>query len=280
MKMTKVSEIMKINKINLGKRLKEKRLQKGMTLEEVAKYVGAYSRATVGNWERGKTIPKQYFLEKFSKLFNVSIDWIKYGEFKEFLYKTVTDEVLKGSELTDSAINFYERNYDYSKEIDKHKDFEDDDNQLIYKGYSSDYCALASTICDEFLFGYTSNLEKYITDDKNNYYSEYEDFMEEMGYNSNLIIFNTIDLFKKNLQPLEDAFILEEDNKIDRETMQVLGMDKNTIDQMYPKLSKRDIFCVELPNILRIKNKLLEYQKNNTDLDDNITDEILKLLNN
>lgn len=269
-----------INKKEVGLRLKQLRTEKGMTMKEVADKVGASVYSVVGNWEYGKTLPRPHFLKSYADYFNVPIDWIKYGEFKGFLYKTVTDEVLKGSELTDSAINFFERNYDYSKEINKHKDFEDDDNQLIYKGYSANYCALASTICDEFLFGYTSNLEKYITDDKNNYYSEYEDFMKEMGYNSNLIIFNTIDLFKKNLQPLEDAFILEEDNKIDKETMQVLGMDKNTIDQMCPKLSKRDIFCVELPNILRIKNKLLEYQKNNTDLNDSITDEILKLLNN
>lgn len=264
----------------IGNRLKKLRNDKNLSMGELAEKLQLSTKGAVSRWERDIVTPRDKTLKAYADYFNVSIDWIKYGEFKEFLYKTVTDEALKGSELTDSTINFYERNYDYSKEIDKHKDFEDDDNQLIYKGYSADYCALASTICDEFLFGYTSNLEKYITDDKNNYYSEYEDFMKEMGYNSNLIIFNTIDLFKKNLQPLEDAFILEEDNKIDRETMQVLGMDKNTIDQMYPKLSKRDIFCVELPNILRIKNKLLEYQKNNTDLDDSVTDEILKLLNN
>lgn len=84
---------MEIDKQSVGQRLKYKRQEKGMTLEQVAQYVGAYSRATVGNWEKGKTLPKYHFLEKFSVLFGVSIDWIKYGELTDYIYNILDREM-------------------------------------------------------------------------------------------------------------------------------------------------------------------------------------------
>ena len=58
------------NKI-FGERLKLLRVKKGFTLEDVAKNIGV-SKATVSQWERGKTIPRDERLLPLSLLFEIS----------------------------------------------------------------------------------------------------------------------------------------------------------------------------------------------------------------
>lgn len=263
----------------IGTRLKQLRINKNLSMGELAQKMGLSSKGAISRWESDKVIPRASALKAYADYFGVSIDWLKYGDFSQYLYNTVINEVLKGSELTDSAVEFYEYNYDYPKEIDKEKDFEEDEDITALKnGYSYDYCDFARDICDVFLFGYSSNkIDDYI-DEKNSFYVEYEEYMEQIGYNGELIIYNTVDLFKKNLKPLEDAYNIKEDNKIDRESMKNIGLDDNIIDKIYPLIDRRELYNISYPNILKIQNELLRYQKNHTDLDDSITNAILKLL--
>lgn len=267
------------NKDKIGARLRYLREKSGFSMVQMADILNVSSNAVINNWEKGNKNISIKYMKKYADYFNVSIDWLKYGDFSQYLYNTVINEVLKGSELTDSAVEFYEYNYDYPKEIDKEKDFEEDDDITALKnGYSYDYCDLARDICDVFLFGYSSNkIDDYI-DEKNSFYVEYEEYMEQIGYNGELIIYNTVDLFKKNLKPLEDAYNIKEDNKIDRESMKNIGLDDNIIDKIYPLIDRRELYNISYPNILKIQNELLRYQKNHTDLDDGITNAILKLL--
>lgn len=62
----------------LNERLKNLRLAKGMTLQQVADVFGI-SRASVGSWESGTNQPDPRKLEKLSELFDTSIEYLITG---------------------------------------------------------------------------------------------------------------------------------------------------------------------------------------------------------
>ena len=51
---------------------KQKREQKGLTQEEVARHLGYTSKQIVSNWERGLCTPPLAALSRLSKLLNIS----------------------------------------------------------------------------------------------------------------------------------------------------------------------------------------------------------------
>lgn len=59
--------------INL--RIKEARLKKGFSQEELGKKMGGKSKAAVSKWENGENVPKD--LDLLSKALGVSIDWLR-----------------------------------------------------------------------------------------------------------------------------------------------------------------------------------------------------------
>lgn len=73
-----------MNKIKMGKFLKQLRNDKGMTMNDLIselnkEYLGVTIK-TVADWESGKTIPEIEKLQLFSNLFSVSLDEILNGE--------------------------------------------------------------------------------------------------------------------------------------------------------------------------------------------------------
>lgn len=56
-------------------RLKELRLKKGLTQQEIADLVHV-NRVTYTNWEKGKREPSFENLVKLADLFEVSLDWL------------------------------------------------------------------------------------------------------------------------------------------------------------------------------------------------------------
>lgn len=56
-------------------RLKELRLQHGLTQKELVELLGA-KRNTYSDWENGKCKPNYEKLEKLADLFDVSLDWL------------------------------------------------------------------------------------------------------------------------------------------------------------------------------------------------------------
>ena len=59
--------------INIAGTIIKKRREKGMTQEELAKYIGV-SKASVSKWETGQSYPDITFLPQLATLFNISID--------------------------------------------------------------------------------------------------------------------------------------------------------------------------------------------------------------
>ena len=57
------------------KRLKELRLQHGLTQKELAEQIGI-KRNTYSDWENGESKPNYEGLEKIADFFNVSLDWL------------------------------------------------------------------------------------------------------------------------------------------------------------------------------------------------------------
>lgn len=64
-------------------RLKELRLQKGVTQQEVARAIGC-SANNYARYERGEREPDCATLKLLSKFFDVSIDYILYNDWERF----------------------------------------------------------------------------------------------------------------------------------------------------------------------------------------------------
>lgn len=62
-----------MNDLNIGKKIVNKRREKGLTQDQVAKYIGV-SKASVSKWETGQSYPDITFLPQLAAYFNVSID--------------------------------------------------------------------------------------------------------------------------------------------------------------------------------------------------------------
>ncbi|MHC5230090.1 helix-turn-helix domain-containing protein [Enterococcus sp. LJL99] len=83
---------MNIDLIASGHRIKSIRKQHSYTMMGFAGLLGISSASTINNWEKGNNLPKPERLEKIALLGNTTVEWIKYGEFKEYviqLLKTV-----------------------------------------------------------------------------------------------------------------------------------------------------------------------------------------------
>lgn len=257
-------------KKEIAKRLKKLRLEKGLTMEKTAKQVGAYGSSVVSNWEKGKTTPKPQFMKAYADAFQVPIEWIKYGDFDQYLYNVITNEGLLDPDFTKSAIDFFKRNYIVlDEDLDEYTDV-----------FGFDDYKLAHDICDFFLFGYSfPNICDFVHDGKGEYSAEYEKIMKEIGYNDEVIIFATIDLFKKDLKPLEKMFILQDDIEMDRKQLLQLGLDEKSVNEIYPTVDMKGYYNISCPNILKVENALLKYKKDKKDIPTSITDAIIKLLN-
>lgn len=59
--------------------LKERRIQAGMTQEQVAKLVDV-DQAAVSHWERGKWLPLPKYQKKLAKLFRCTVDELIGGD--------------------------------------------------------------------------------------------------------------------------------------------------------------------------------------------------------
>ncbi len=65
--------------MDLGQRLRQARLEAGMTQEELGKQLGV-SRQTLSNWENGRSLPDVGSAVKLGKLYNISLDKLLSGQ--------------------------------------------------------------------------------------------------------------------------------------------------------------------------------------------------------
>lgn len=78
---------MEINLKEVGKRIKLIREKHGYTMADLGKLVDTNSASTINNWEKGNNLPNKKRLEKIALLGNTTENWIKYGEFSDYVSK-------------------------------------------------------------------------------------------------------------------------------------------------------------------------------------------------
>ncbi len=84
---------MKINKKDVGNRIKELRNQKNISMSTLAKEIKVASKSTVNSWERGQSVPKQSTLTKLASFFNVDINFLKYGTLKKYVISLLKEDL-------------------------------------------------------------------------------------------------------------------------------------------------------------------------------------------
>lgn len=85
------------DKIAIGQRIKQIRLDKGMTLEEFGKLFGA-SKGNVGMWEKGSSLPNPERLKAIAKIGDMTVEELLYGNQDEqalYLFNSIWDEVMQ-----------------------------------------------------------------------------------------------------------------------------------------------------------------------------------------
>lgn len=98
-------------KNNLGKKLKQLRLQNNLLQKQVADYLKIV-KSTYSQYETGKSRPDYETLKKIARLYNVSLDELLDHEIisekeEEFLYHKL--KRLTKVEINDKAIIFYDQ---------------------------------------------------------------------------------------------------------------------------------------------------------------------------
>ena len=94
-----------INKIEVGQRIKNIRLSKGMTLEEFGKIFNA-TKGNVLKWEKGQSLPNPERLKTIAKIADISVNTLLYGTFEERLATILTKTMEENDEY---------KNLDYGK---------------------------------------------------------------------------------------------------------------------------------------------------------------------
>lgn len=112
---------MNIDLIASGYRIKSIRNQHSYTMMGFAKLLGISSASTINNWEKGNNLPKPERLEKIALLGNTTVEWIKYGEFKEYVIQllgTINHEnSLNEEELRELIVNLKKKNLTYNNDL-------------------------------------------------------------------------------------------------------------------------------------------------------------------
>lgn len=86
---------MEIDLKEAGNRIRKIRTQHNYSMALFSNLVGNSSASTVNNWEKGNNLPKKERLEKIAILGNTTADWIRYGEFIEYVKKLLTEANLQ-----------------------------------------------------------------------------------------------------------------------------------------------------------------------------------------
>lgn len=135
-----------IDKIALGNRIRNIRLDKGMNLKEFGSFFNA-ENSIVYNWEIGKTKPNAERMKMISKIGGVSVNELIYGDVEEFiivnaneiakLSKFYIDKVIELNKLILIAEDFF-CNYIEDNEVNKKYNLNNTDEILRDMGYILD----------------------------------------------------------------------------------------------------------------------------------------------
>lgn len=93
---------MKPSNIDVGRRIKNYRKGKGLTMVELGKLIDA-PQSAISNWEQGDNLPNPERILKLSKVFNVPVNEILYGPQNEYITRLLREAILKNHHIELSA---------------------------------------------------------------------------------------------------------------------------------------------------------------------------------
>lgn len=93
---------MKPSNIDVGRRIKNYRKGKGLTMVELGKLIDA-PQSAISNWEQGDNLPNPERILKLSKVFNVPVNEILYGPQNEYITRLLREAILKNDHIELSA---------------------------------------------------------------------------------------------------------------------------------------------------------------------------------
>lgn len=104
--------------MSLGERLRRLRIEKGFTLDDIARMLKTTS-ATISRYERDKIEPNIETLKKLSKIFNISIDYLVGNDYDNFFDLVLIAKQIE--ELTEEQKEIIEVLINYFRDINKSK---------------------------------------------------------------------------------------------------------------------------------------------------------------
>jgi putative DNA-binding phage protein len=87
---------MNVNNRDVGQRIKQIRLTKGMTLEEFGKLFNA-SKGSVQGWESGRNLPNPERLRAIAKIGDTSVDELLYGHSAHNNLRRIVSSIINGN---------------------------------------------------------------------------------------------------------------------------------------------------------------------------------------
>lgn len=88
-----------MNKSDIGKRIKNIRLQHGLSMSEFGESIDNVKSGVVSNWENGKQIPNNRRLKSIAEKGNCSIPFLLYGSYDELIKSLVVEYFESHSKL-------------------------------------------------------------------------------------------------------------------------------------------------------------------------------------
>ena len=82
--------------MNIGKRLKDARIESGYTQEQVAEQLDV-SRQTISSWENGRTFPDIVSVVSLSNIYDVSLDALIKGDEKMLEHLEESTNIVKSN---------------------------------------------------------------------------------------------------------------------------------------------------------------------------------------
>lgn len=118
---------MEANNKEVGFRVKNIRLQNGLTMEDFGKKLDT-SKGTVNNWEKGRNLPNKENLKSIAELGNISVNELLYGNIKQYVYKVLNNEISNYDDLYNKILEYllrveYKTNYTLSEPQKKSDDY-------------------------------------------------------------------------------------------------------------------------------------------------------------
>ena len=102
----------KEEKILIGKRIKEIRLEKGMTTKEFGKLLSA-TDSNVSSWEKGRTSPNPERLKEIAKIGNTTVEELLYGDVIRSYFNEHWKNLFKNEDVSMEYYDIDQEDFEY-----------------------------------------------------------------------------------------------------------------------------------------------------------------------